>query len=70
VTGGTAGPISSKVGGTPSPEDSPASGGVPAAQVGGSRGDDSDQVEAWVEAAFTPQVVGDETVYNLTAPVS
>jgi 4-amino-4-deoxy-L-arabinose transferase-like glycosyltransferase len=37
---------------------------------GGGGSSDAAQIAAWVEAHFTPQTVGGETVYNLTTPSS
>jgi hypothetical protein len=45
-----------------------AAAGPGAGAIRGGRSTDASQVEAWVEAHFTAQTVGGETVYNLTAP--
>jgi 4-amino-4-deoxy-L-arabinose transferase-like glycosyltransferase len=51
--------------------DAPGGGlGRGAGGFGGGGGSDAAQIAAWVEAHFTPQTVGGETVYNLTTTPS
>ena len=46
------------------------SGGGPGGGGGGATTTAAGKISAWVQANYTPQTVGGQTVYDLTAPVS